>query len=123
MPLGVLSGEDAGPSTSNMSQTQPSPGPQFIPGELLHIKSTMEDGGYESETQEKGAKDAPNAMVSLKQPFPNDWLFLTGQYPRGTFTDVTRSGEHGRDDWQVNHFRRYDKRAKEQQTVKSFPSV
>ncbi|CAL8377564.1 unnamed protein product [Gadus morhua 'NCC'] len=118
-----------------MSHPKPSPGSQFIPGELLRIESTMEDGAYESETQEKGAKDAQDAMVntrppqpkatvpmgSSEQPFPYDLLFLTGQYARGTYPDFTKSVERGRDDWQVNHYRRYDHA--EDQRVQSFPSA
>ena len=131
----VLSGEDTGPSTSHMSHPKPSPGSQFIPGELLRIESTMDDGAYESETQEKGAKDAQDAMVntrppqpkatvpmgSSEQPFPYDLLFLTGQYARGTYPDFTKSVERGRDDWQVNHYSRYDDHAGDQR-VQSFPS-
>ncbi|XP_059933298.1 uncharacterized protein LOC132475921 [Gadus macrocephalus] len=136
IPLSVLSGEDTGPSTSHMRRPKPSPGSQFIPGELLRIKSTMEDGAYESETQEKGAKDARDAMVntrppqpkatmpmgSSEHPFPYDLLFLTGQYAPGTYPDFTKSVERGRDDWQVNHYRRYDDRPVDQQ-VQSFPSA
>ncbi|XP_056431625.1 uncharacterized protein LOC130370024 [Gadus chalcogrammus] len=136
IPPSVLSGVDTGPSTSHMSHPKPSPGSQFIPGELLRIENTKEDGAYESETQEKGAKDAQDAMVntrppqpkatmpmgSSEQPFPYDLLFLTGQYARGTYPDFTKSVERGRDDWQVNHYRRYDDHA-EDQRVQSFPSA
>jgi hypothetical protein len=135
IPPSVLSGENTGTSTSRMSHPKPSPGSQFIPGELLRIESTMDDGAYESETQEKGAKDAQDAMVntrppqpkatvpmgSSEHPFPYDLLFLTGQYARGTYPDFTKSVERGRDDWQVNHYRRYDHA--EDQRVQSFPSA
>ena len=135
IPPSVLSGENTGTSTNRMSHPKPSPGSQFIPGELLRIESTMDDGAYESETQEKGAKDAQDAMVntrppqpkatvpmgSSEHPFPYDLLFLTGQYARGTYPDFTKSVERGRDDWQVNHYRRYDDHAGDQR-VQSFPS-
>ena len=118
-----------------MSYPQPSPGPQFIPGELRRIKSMVEDRAHDSEIQETGAEDVQNAMVntrppqpkamhmgSFRQQFPYDWLFLTGQYARGSYPDLTRRVEHGRDDWQVKHYRRYDNRAEEQQ-VQSYPSA
>ncbi|CAL8236112.1 unnamed protein product [Arctogadus glacialis] len=72
----------AGPSSA------PPPGPEFVPGELLNIESTMEDGRYESESQE-----------------------------RGTYTQSSSNVERGRDDWQENRYIRYDYPTEDQEQL------
>ncbi|KAJ3593712.1 hypothetical protein NHX12_006046 [Muraenolepis orangiensis] len=100
----------------------PMSGQEFIPGELQRIESTMEDGGYESETQEMGlpplppytaagVNTGPQAVMprgSFGYFYPYDWMLLTGQYPPGTYTHSSSSQERGRDDWQENHYLRYE---------------
>ncbi|KAJ3599609.1 hypothetical protein NHX12_033565, partial [Muraenolepis orangiensis] len=111
----------------------------FVPGELSRLESTLEDGGYESETQERGSPppppypyvgDAgPQALMPMGGSFgyfyPYDWRLLTGQYPPGTYTHVSSSLERGRDDWQENHYLGYDYPAspQEEQQFQTFPST
>ncbi|KAJ3599379.1 hypothetical protein NHX12_033342 [Muraenolepis orangiensis] len=138
-PQGIFSGGDASPSSSYASYSMPPPEPQFVPGELSRLESTLEDGGYESETQERGSPppppypyvgDAgPQALMPMGGSFgyfyPYDWRLLTGQYPPGTYTHVSSSLERGRDDWQENHYLGYDYPAspQEEQQFQTFPST
>ena len=148
-PPPIFSGGEAGPSTSNagymkpgLSQTSPPhppspPEPQLIPGELHRVENTMEDGGFESETQERGLPSHPSADFvarplnsmpggSVGYIYPYDWLFLTGQYPIGTYTHSSSSDERGRDYWQENHYIGYDYPASPEEEggqVQTFPSV
>ncbi|KAK0137488.1 hypothetical protein N1851_026312 [Merluccius polli] len=151
-PPPMFSGGEAGPSTSNagymklgLSKTSPPhppspPEPQLIPGELYRVENTMEDGGYESETQERGPPPPshpyadfvarpPNSMPggSFGYVYPYDWGFITGQYPVGTYTHSSSSVERGSDYWQDNHYIRYDYPASPEEEgggqVKTFPSL
>ena len=97
----------------------------------------MEDGGFESETQERGLPSHPSADFvarplnsmpggSVGYIYPYDWLFLTGQYPIGTYTHSSSSDERGRDYWQENHYIGYDYPASPEEEggqVQTFPSV
>ncbi|KAJ3599606.1 hypothetical protein NHX12_033562 [Muraenolepis orangiensis] len=150
-PPGIFSGGDASPSSSYAGYSMPPPEPQFVPGELSRLERTLEDGGYESETQERGfppppspygvyVEDAgpqalmptdagPQALMPMGGSFgyfyPYDWRLLTGQYPPGTYTHVSSSLERGRDDWQENHYLKYDYPAspREEQQFQTFPSA
>lgn len=111
---------------SGSSYASPPSGPEFVPGELLRVESTKEVGGYESESQEKGLPPPPtydDAVVFTSPPqhvasmgyyggfYPfdyYDWMFITGQYPTGTYTHSSSSIERGRDDWQENHYVKND---------------
>jgi len=141
-PSASYGGPQSGPGTSEF-------GPEFVPGELLRVQSTQEDGGYVSETQERGLPPPPppfayEAEVFTDSPgpgpaaplmiapgyfYPYDWHFLTGQYPPGTHTHSSSSVERGRDSWQENHYLRYDSSSNPGQQqdggqqVQTFPSV
>lgn len=121
----------------NMS---PPPGPEFVPGELRRFENTLEDGGYMSETQERGVPPPPlppygaavtDTRVSATSPrgyfgyfYPYDWMLLTGQYPPGTYTHSSSSVERGRDAWQENHYRRYDYPSSPmEEQVQTFPGA
>ncbi|KAK0144791.1 hypothetical protein N1851_016639 [Merluccius polli] len=66
-------------------------------------------------------------MGSFGYFYPYDWRFLMGQYPPGTYTHSSSGLERGRDDWQENHYLRYDYLASpeeaEGQQVQTFPSA
>ena len=120
------------------------PRPKFIPGELLNIEGSVEDGHFESETQERGAPPPPpppyaaavgpaESSLSPRVPmmphgslgyfYPYNWMLITGQYPPGTYTHSSSSVEHGGNDWQENHYIGYDYPAEEPaQQMQSFPS-
>ena len=115
------------------------PGPQFVPGELLQIESTREDGNYQSETQEQGepprpppppyafnSPPAPRALMPSRYGhfFPYNWRFITGQYPPGTYTQTSTSVDSGSNNWNTNHYIGYDypDSPVEEQQMQSFPS-
>ncbi|CAL8376969.1 unnamed protein product [Boreogadus saida] len=131
---GAASDSDAGPKGQMAGPgSAPPPGPEFVPGALLNIESTMEDGRYESETQERDVPPPPSYEAAVGQAkafpspaafmpqaslgyfYPYDVMFITGQYPPGTYTQSSSNVERGRDDWQENHYIRYDYPAKEQE--------
>lgn len=98
----------------------PNPGPMYQAGELSHYEGSVENGAYESETEEQDPPpmkgSAGQGFVSQPQPefgrlggYPHyyDYMFLTGQYPPGTVSHASSSYEHGRDSWQDNHYVRY----------------
>lgn len=104
----VLSAAESGPEVTMAELT---------PGELFQLKHTLEDGGFESETQERGSQQPPPAYGAAVAPlygpssghfYPYDLMFLTGQYPPGTYIQSSSSIEHGRDDWQENHYIGFD---------------
>ncbi|CAL8326400.1 unnamed protein product [Lota lota] len=84
---------------------------KFIPGELRRIEGSMDDSGYESETQEKAPGEGAGVFASPPQPI--------APVPSGSFG----SDEHGRDDWQVNRYRRCDNPVEEEHKVQTFPSA
>ena len=120
-----------GGAAAGVGPSNASPGPQFIPGELLQVESTREDGRYQSETQEKGSPPPPDAVAEGSIPgssygnvSPYDWLFVTGQYPPGTYTQSSSSFEKGSDHTTENHYLRYDypDGPFQEQLMQTFPS-
>ena len=120
----------------------PPPGPEFVPGELLNVESTTEDGHYESETRERSAPPPPppppsydSAAIGWPESFlgpgvllpraslgyfyPYDSLFVTGQFPSGTYTHSSGSVERGSDDWQENRHVGYEHPSTEEQQMLS----
>lgn len=98
------------------------PNPVYQAGELSHYEDTAEGGFYESESEEEGSPPLPPpppppfpvlappeaGLTSVPGPeFPYwnvypyyyDYMFLTGQYPPGTYTHATTSFEHGHNGW------------------------
>ena len=120
------------------------PGPQFIPGELLQLESTMEAGRFISETQERGNPPPPppppfavNTEVFNSPPaqeasipssygyfYPYDFMFVTGQYPPGTYAQARSSFEQGSDKFIENHYIRYEYPGGpgEEQPMQPYPS-
>lgn len=104
----------------------PFPGPMYQAGHLSHYEGSVENGAYESETEEQGLPPPPppppppmrggsagQGFISQPQPeygrlgvYPSyyDYMFLTGQYPPGTVSHASSSYEHGRDSWQDVHY-------------------
>ncbi|CAL8404719.1 unnamed protein product [Boreogadus saida] len=125
------------------------PGPQFVPGELLQLESTMDAGRFISETQERGnpprqpppppyfavdtevfnSPPAQEASMPSTSPYgyfyPYNFMFVTGQYPPGTYAQATSSFEQGSDDFIENHYNRYeypDGPGEEQPPMRPYPS-
>ena len=122
-------GQFSGPS--NVSPPRP---PQFQGGELNKYAQIAEYGNSESETEEQGFLPAPppgaqalsreeapredlprdiqpsgpgSSLANSFYPYPDDYLFLTGQYPPGTVTHASSSFEQGADGYQDTHYIRY----------------
>ncbi|KAA8583340.1 hypothetical protein FQN60_015886 [Etheostoma spectabile] len=112
-PLGVVSRPD-----SSL--------PQYQAGELIQEDKTFEKGNYESETLEAGSMPPPPPPVVYAAPpspsfgggsvqprlvsYPNqspnyDYMFLTGQYPPGTYIQASKTFEQGRDSWESAHYK------------------
>ncbi|XP_042338483.1 translation initiation factor IF-2-like [Plectropomus leopardus] len=106
------------------------PRPVYQAGELSHYEHNFEHGNYEGETEELGSlppppppyamdeeptpegytsepRPDPNMGAGYWLPYPYDMMFLTGQYPPGTYTHSSSSYEQGRDHWQDDHYVRY----------------
>lgn len=111
----------SGSDRANVEVSPPLPGPVYQAGELSQYEETMEDGAYEQETEEQGylppppplpmmSESAGQGYASLPQPQPwdfypyYDYMFLTGQYPPGTYSHASRSYEQGHDSWQDLHY-------------------
>ena len=78
----TFSGGGHGGSSSSPSAV-PSP-PQFLPGELLQVEATNEDGGYESETQEKGAPQPGAPLPGGGGLCPGGFLSFQHGLPHGS---------------------------------------
>ncbi|XP_042357995.1 formin-like protein 20 [Plectropomus leopardus] len=100
-------------------------------GELNHYASIYEHGNEERETEEQGflpppppppyaakPEEEPAALApeeaieqpvaQLMPPKPNlRYLFLTGQFPPGTYTHYQSNYETGRDHWDEAHYEKY----------------
>ncbi|XP_078131135.1 uncharacterized protein LOC144533565 [Sander vitreus] len=96
--------------------------PQYRAGELIQEQRSFEQGNSESETEEQGSLLPPPPVIYAAPPpqgfngrpvlsglapypYPNpypyyDYMFLTGQYPPGTYTYASNSLEQGRDSWE-----------------------
>ncbi|XP_034756495.1 uncharacterized protein LOC117961726 [Etheostoma cragini] len=112
--------------------------PQYQAGELIEEQKTFENGHYDSETKEGGSLPPPppppvypappspgfsgglvtQGVVPYPLQYPSyDFLFLTGQYPQGTYTQTSKSFEQGRDTWENAHYTG-DNAPRTQQAVK-----
>ncbi|XP_040904367.1 protein FREE1-like isoform X2 [Toxotes jaculatrix] len=130
-------GAPAGPpavgfsSAEYVSPPRPPPGPMYQAGELSHFEESYEDGDYQRETEEQGYLPPPQPLspvpvhespsvsfTSPPRPGPGlgrgwyvypyyDYMFLTGQYPPGTVTDLRSNFEQGSDFWYDDHYIRY----------------
>ncbi|XP_054618602.1 uncharacterized protein LOC129172668 [Dunckerocampus dactyliophorus] len=101
--------------------------PNYQPGELFRMDKTFERGHDERETKSKGgpqlhplpprplpldtaAPSGPGFPFPPFQygflPYPFDYNFLTGQYPKGTLSHFSTSFEQGRN---YNHDVQYEK--------------
>lgn len=92
------------------------PATDFKGGELSTEDGSVYYGNYKSETEEQGARPHPPAMFAVGAvsqprlefggalPYYYDYRFLTGQYPRGTYTHSSVSHSHGFNDWQDAHY-------------------
>ncbi|XP_059202503.1 uncharacterized protein LOC131981975 [Centropristis striata] len=106
------------------------PGPVYQAGDLSHFESSIEHGNSERETEEQGWLPPPppympeseesagesfigqpetdSNMGGIWGPYPSyNYMFLTGQYPAGTYTHGSSSFEHGSDSSQEDHYERY----------------
>ncbi|KAM3612638.1 uncharacterized protein V6R79_011833 [Siganus canaliculatus] len=142
-PLGASSRAESPSSVSPLRPPhpphppQPRPPPQepsYQAGELSQYERNIEDGVYETETEEQGKLPPPPPPPPMfpygagrgytsqprpprpPPPFYGGWGFfpyynyrlLYGQYPPGTYTHVSSDFEHGNDHWQDAHYERYD---------------
>ncbi|XP_056464027.1 splicing factor 1-like isoform X1 [Gadus chalcogrammus] len=124
-PYGYFYGDSKsgqGGAASGSAPSNAMPGPQFVPGELLQLESTMDAGRFISETQERGNPRPPpppppfavNTEVFNSPPaqdgnfYPYDFMFVTGQYPPGTYAQARSSFEQGSDKFIENHYIRYE---------------
>ena len=96
------------------------PGPEYQAGELSQFEQTSESGFYQTETEDEGFLPPPLPMqLSAGQaessmggrwfpflPYPYDYMFVTGQYPPGTFSHSISSSEQGSDNWEDVHYMR-----------------
>ena len=99
------------------------PGPVYQGGDLSHFEQTSETGVHQMETEEQdslppplppmlpfaghGSSSQPNSgMAGSWLPYPYDYMFVTGQYPPGTFSHSSSSNEQGSDSWQDVHYMR-----------------
>lgn len=87
-------------------------------GDLITEDGAVHYGNYNGETEEQGTMPQPRpAMVAVPGhtgqprlefggylPFYYDYRFLTGQYPRGTYTHTSFSHSHGLDNWNDAHY-------------------
>ncbi|XP_035851219.1 leucine-rich repeat extensin-like protein 2 isoform X2 [Sander lucioperca] len=101
--------------------------PQYQAGELIQEQKSFEHGNSESETEEQGSIPPPPFVYAapppqgfngglvpsglVPYPYPNpypyyDYMFLTGQYPPGTYTYTSNSFEQGRDSWENARYTR-----------------
>lgn len=92
--------------------------PQYQAGELSQYEEVFEHGDSESETDEQVPPPPPGAQAfnegstrERPQSRPGgrlapyyDYMFLTGQYPPGTFSHSSSSFEQGNDYWQDDHY-------------------
>ncbi|CAK6971955.1 Hypothetical predicted protein [Scomber scombrus] len=110
----------------------PPPPPAYQAGELSHLEEAFEHGDYETETEDQGFYAPPPLpmQASAGQAFTSqpltgsglgrywgggyrggypyyDYMFLTGQYPPGTYTHLSFNQEQGMDNWEDAHYRRY----------------
>ncbi|XP_028460637.1 uncharacterized protein LOC114572991 isoform X1 [Perca flavescens] len=95
-------------------------------GELFQEQRSFERGNSESETEEQGSMPPPGFVYAaplfyvappsqgfnggpglVPYPYPSyDYMFLTGQYPPGTYTYTSNSFEQGKDSRQDAHYTR-----------------
>ncbi|XP_037317400.2 basic salivary proline-rich protein 1-like [Pungitius pungitius] len=104
--------------------------PQYKAGELSQFDRTFDYGNNERETEQQGGQPQPPPPPFIAQesagqgfagppqpvpnpgygvdflPFPYDYMFLTGQYPPGTFIHTSSSYDHGRDFWEDVRYER-----------------
>ncbi|KAL6117618.1 uncharacterized protein ACO6RY_15364 [Pungitius sinensis] len=105
--------------------------PLYKAGELSQFDRTFDYGNNERETEQQGGQPQPPipppfiAQESAGQgfagplqpvpnpgygvgflPFPYDYVFLTGQYPPGTFIHTSSNYDHGSDYWEDVRYER-----------------
>lgn len=89
----------------------------FRGGELLTENGVVHYGNYKSETEEQGTVPQPLSATFAATGYTSqprlefggylpyyDYRFLTGQYPRGTYTHSSISHSHGRNNWNDAHY-------------------
>ncbi|XP_020489144.2 uncharacterized protein [Labrus bergylta] len=100
--------------------------PQYQGGELSKYEGGFDHSRSESETETQGFQQYPRVAAVEAQPeftsvvqppfpgrswpflpYPYDYMFMTGQYPPGTFTHSSQSSEQGANQWQDSHYIRY----------------
>lgn len=111
---------------------------EFKGGELISEDGSVYYGNYKSETEEKGTRPQPptpfaaTGYISQPRqdfggylPYYYDYRFLTGQYPRGTYTHSSISHTHGLNNWRDAHYVReyYASRPERQSQTSSDPAV
>ncbi|CAK6971953.1 protein PRRC2A-like [Scomber scombrus] len=135
-PLSVSAGMERSAGTPGVGSSgpvnvsppiYPPPPPAYQAGELSHLEEAFEHGDYETETEDQGFYPPPLPMQAsagqafTSQPLPGpglgrywgggypyyDYMFLTGQYPPGTYTHLSFNQEQGMDNWEDAHYRRY----------------
>lgn len=106
----------------------PPPPPAYQAGELSHLEEDFEHGNYETETKDQGFYPPPMqasiGQAFTRQPLPGpgmgrywggyrgsypyyEYMFLSGQYPPGTYTHLSFNKEQGMDNWEDIHYERY----------------
>ncbi|KAF0039751.1 hypothetical protein F2P81_007986 [Scophthalmus maximus] len=120
----IFSGAEEMPAvgSSGIGFVSPPLQPDYQAGELSHYENSRENGDYQMETEEQGYLPPPPLLMSAgpsftSPPWPQpdfrrswtiypyyDYMFLTGQYPPGTFSHSSSSFEQGTDHWQDAHY-------------------
>ncbi|XP_060908486.1 uncharacterized protein LOC132985233 [Labrus mixtus] len=122
LPSGSAQRVSSGPDPLASSYVSPYY-PQYQGGELSKYEGDFEHSNSESETETSGFQPYPyfdNVQAQPQftsdvqppfygrswpfLPYPYDYMFMTGQYPAGTFTHSSQSSEQGADQWQDSHY-------------------
>ena len=124
-------GDEETPEVASGSEKYVSPPlpPVYQAGELSHYERDIEGGEYEAENEEQGFLPPPRSepeyayvgppldeslegYVSPPRPDAGRWIaypyydymFLTGQYPTGTYTYYSGGQEQGSDNFREDHY-------------------
>lgn len=108
----------SGPHASSVSSQFGGHATDYRGGDLITEDGAINYGNYKSETEEQGTMPQPQPAIfgvpgHTSQPrlqfggylpFYYDYRFLTGQYPRGTYTHTSISHSQGLNSWNDAHY-------------------